>query len=86
MPRAQIAALSLVGSTGTFDAVVSGQKNVVTAAAKEEPCRDGARQREPGMAGTGTGFSVSERGHLLANHQVVASYSDLSVRHPGHAP
>jgi serine protease Do len=81
----QIAVLSLVGSTEAFDAVLGCQKDVATAAAKETPGPD-ARKAEAGPASAGTGFYVSERGHLLTNHHVVESCTDISVRQPGQSP
>lgn len=78
----QIAALSLVGSTEAFDAVVGCQKDVVTAA-QAAPGLDGPRKREAGTISAGTGFYVSERGHVVTNHHVVAGCSDISVRQPG---
>ncbi|MFF9549880.1 S1C family serine protease [Methylobacterium fujisawaense] len=80
----QIAVLSLVGSTEAFDAVIGCQKDVTTAAAKAEPAPDSPRKREAGMTSTGTGFYVSERGHLLTNNHVVEACSDISVQQPGH--
>jgi len=81
----QIAVLSLVGSTEAFDAVIGCQKDVTTAAAKAEPAAsDNPRKREAGMTSTGTGFYVSERGHLLTNNHVVEACSNISVQQPGH--
>lgn len=80
----QIAVLSLVGSTEAFDAVIGCQKDVTTAAAKAEPAPDSPGKREAGMTSTGTGFYVSERGHLLTNNHVVEACSDISVQQPGH--
>lgn len=82
----QIAVLSLVGSTEAFDAVLGCQKDVVTAAAKETPGPDASRKPDAGPVSAGTGFYVSERGHLLTNHHVVASCTDISVRQPGQSP
>ncbi|MCJ2093276.1 serine protease [Methylobacterium sp. J-072] len=79
----QIAVLSLVGSTEAFDAVMGCQKDVISAAAKEAPGLTKPRKLEAGMVSTGTGFYVSERGHLLTNNHVVESCSDFSVRQPG---
>ncbi|MEE8627300.1 MULTISPECIES: S1C family serine protease [Methylobacterium] len=81
----QIATLSLVGSTEAFDAVLSCQKEAVTAAAKAgpDPKPGPDAPRKAGMVSTGTGFYVSERGHLLTNHHVVAGCTDIQVRQPG---
>ncbi|MCJ2125068.1 S1C family serine protease [Methylobacterium sp. J-077] len=79
----QIAVLFLVGSTEAFDAVMGCQKDVISAAAKESPGLPKPYKLEAGMISTGTGFYVSERGHLLTNNHVVESCSDFSVRHPG---
>lgn len=78
----QIAILSLVGSTEAFDAVIDCQKDVTTVAAKSEPDPDKSKP-EPGKTSTGTGFYVSERGHLLTSHHVVAACTEISVRQPG---
>ncbi|MCJ2057692.1 serine protease [Methylobacterium sp. J-048] len=79
----QIAVLSLVGSTEAFDAVMGCQKDVISAAAKETPGAPKSRKLEAGTVSTGTGFYVSERGHLLTNNHVVELCSDFSVRQPG---
>lgn len=80
----QIAVLSLVGSTEAFDAVMGCQKDVATVAAKADPAPDKPRKLEGGVSSTGTGFYVSERGHLLTNNHVIEACSDISVRQPGH--
>ncbi len=77
----EIAVLSLVGSTEAFDAVIGCQKDVTTVAAKAEPGPD--KKAEAGRTSTGTGFYVSERGHLLTSNHVVAACSEISVRQPG---
>jgi serine protease Do len=79
----QIAVLSLVGSTEAFDAVIGCQKDVTTTT-KTEPVPDSPGKPEPGKTSTGTGFYVSERGHLLTNNHVVETCSEISVRQPGH--
>lgn len=82
--KKQIAALSLVGSTEAFDAVIGCQKDVTAAAAKAEPAPDAPHKLEPGKTSTGTGFYVSEQGHLLTNNHVVEACTEISVRQPGH--
>ena len=79
----QIAVLSLVGSTEAFDAVMGCQKDATSAATKESPGLAKPRKIEAGMVSTGTGFYVSERGHLLTNNHVVEGCSDFSIRQPG---
>jgi S1-C subfamily serine protease len=73
-----------VGSTEAFEAVIGCQKDVTTAAAKSEPNLDKPRKLDPGVTSTGTGFYVSERGHLLTNSHVVDACTEISVRQPGH--
>ncbi|GJE40766.1 hypothetical protein KHHGKMAE_4863 [Methylobacterium persicinum] len=80
----QIAELSLVGSTEAFEAVIGCQKDVTAAAAKSEPNLDKPRKLDPGVTSTGTGFYVSERGHLLTNNHVVEACTEISVQQPGH--
>lgn len=84
----QIATLSLVGSTDAFEAVIGCQRDAPTIKAKVETPGEAARPRElePGMMSTGTGFFVSERGHVLTNHHVVEKCSTYVVRRPGYAP
>lgn len=84
----QIATLSLVGSTDAFEAVIGCQHDAPTIKAKVETPSDAARphELEPGMISTGTGFFVSERGHVLTNHHVVEKCSSYVVRRPGYAP
>lgn len=81
----QIAVLSLVGSTEAFEAVMGCQKDATAAAAKESPGPKVPHKLEAGMVSTGTGFYVSERGHVLTNHHVIESCSDYLVRQPGRA-
>ncbi|MBE7203609.1 MAG: trypsin-like peptidase domain-containing protein [Parafilimonas terrae] len=79
----QIAVLSLVGSTDAFEAVIGCQKDATAAAAKESPGAKAPRKLEAGMMSTGTGFYVSERGHVLTNNHVVEACSDYFVRQAG---
>lgn len=82
----QIATLSLVGSTEAFEAVIGCQKDAMTAAAKATPGSDPSRKRPAGTFSTGTGFYVSERGHVLTNQHVVDGCSDYLIRQPGNEP
>ena len=81
----QIAVLSLVGSTEAFEAVIGCQKDATRAAAQETP-GPAPRKLEAGTMSTGTGFYVSERGHVLTNNHVVAGCTDYRVRQPGRPP
>ena len=82
----RIATLSLVGSTEAFEAVLGCQKDAMTAAAKAAPGSGASRKRPPGTMSTGTGFFVSERGHVLTNEHVVDSCSEYFIRQPGAPP
>lgn len=77
----QIAELSLVGSTDAFEAVLGCQKDAIRAAAQGKAGPDKSRA-DRGTISTGTGFYVSERGHLLTNNHVVESCSEIFVRQP----
>ncbi|MCY3877515.1 MAG: serine protease [Rhodobacteraceae bacterium] len=46
--------------------------------------RGAAVPHEPSMESSGSGFLVSEVGHVLSNHHVVHGCSELSVQRPGH--
>lgn len=78
----QIASLSLVGSTEALDAVIGCQKDKI-AAAKDGGDPSGPHKKPAGRFSTGTGFFVSERGHVLTNHHVVNDCSEYFIRQSG---
>lgn len=80
-----IARLSLSGSSDALEAMIDCQKTVV--AAKAAP--DGGRAEAKGSGGdaapkkngvsSGTGFFVSDAGHVLTNNHVIEGCSEISV-------
>ena len=83
----QIATLSLVGSTEAFDAVLGCQKEAMTASAKSDGPAPASKAGETGgKTSQGTGFYVSEKGHVMTNHHVIDGCTDITVTHIGAPP
>ncbi|QCI63779.1 S1C family serine protease [Phreatobacter stygius] len=93
--RRPIARLSLSGSLSAIEGVLlchrqfafnpkAGEDRQTRLPPSNERPRDGASRR-PGMS-TGTGFFVSRDGHVLTNHHVVESCTDVSVTRLGAPP
>lgn len=84
--RKIIAQLSLSGSMAAIDALVDCQKSVIASLRTEPKAGDGARTKARGEGpqseggkSSGTGFFVSERGHLLTNNHVVNGCKKVTV-------
>ena len=72
---------------GTFDLGDAGEraKLIVRSVAGTAQGAGGETvPQEPSMDSAGSGFLVSEVGHVLSNHHVVLGCSELSVQRPGH--
>lgn len=82
-----IAKLSLVGSTDALDAVLGCQKEFSVEKAKAAGPAP-ARRDEDGSSRSsqGTGFYVSEVGHVLTNQHVIDGCATITVTRVGSAP
>lgn len=82
-----IAKLSLVGSTDALDAVLGCQKALGVEKAKTAGQEPAARNDDRGeRTSQGTGFYVSQKGHVLTNQHVIDRCSDITVTRVGSAP
>ncbi|KAB7785242.1 S1C family serine protease [Methylorubrum populi] len=84
-----IAKLSLVGSTDALDAVLGCQKEFAVEKAKSTgpaPARRDDEGSGSGRSSQGTGFYVSEIGHVLTNQHVIDGCSAITVTRVGSAP
>ncbi|NEV77957.1 trypsin-like peptidase domain-containing protein [Rhodopseudomonas sp. BR0C11] len=83
--RRRVAALSLDGSRRALEAVLSCQKAFMTAQSdtRDEPSTDSKPKRH--TKSSGTGFYVSDSGHIVTNHHVIAECSTINVLPPGGA-
>ncbi|WBU27650.1 serine protease [Rhodopseudomonas palustris] len=83
--RRRVAALSLDGSRRALEAVLSCQKAFMTAQSdtRDEPSTDTKPKRH--TKSSGTGFYVSDSGHIVTNHHVIAECSTINVLPPGGA-
>lgn len=83
--RRRVAALSLDGSRRALEAVLSCQKAFMTAQSdtRDEPSTDTKPKRH--TESSGTGFYVSDSGHIVTNHHVIAECSTVNVLPPGGA-
>lgn len=73
--RKQVSSLSLHGSSKALEAVIDCQKSYIQAST-------GGEEREPrkkGSASTGTGFFISEKGHVVTNHHVIDGCTTIRV-------
>ena len=83
----QIASLSLVGSSEALAAVVGCQKDAAVTEAKSDATAPDAKDGDTsGSESQGTGFYVSERGHVLTNNHVIDGCRTITVTHVGSAP
>ncbi|MGU3539133.1 S1C family serine protease [Methylobacterium sp. A54F] len=83
----QIATLSLVGSTEAFDAVLGCQKEATAASARTAgPAITRDEAGGAGKGSQGTGFYVSQRGHVMTNHHVIEGCGAITVSHVGAPP
>lgn len=81
-----IASLSLVGSSDALAAVLGCQKDAGVTQAKAEAPADRGDKDEGGSGSQGTGFYVSDRGHVLTNNHVVKGCRTFGVTRVGAAP
>lgn len=87
--RRSIASLSLSGSADALDAVLGCQKEYVIARARSDgPAPAAADRGESARRKTsqGTGFFVSETGHVMTNNHVIDGCSRITVTQPGMPP
>ncbi|MGU3496996.1 S1C family serine protease [Xanthobacteraceae bacterium A53D] len=94
-----IAQLSLAGSMAAIDAVLDCQKDHLVAALRDSPepppepaagsgrssasAREDKRDKDDGAGSSGTGFAVSEKGHLLTNHHVIDGCKKITATRVG---
>ena len=83
----QVAALSLVGSLDALEAVRSCEKQSVVAQARSDgssaaPGEDSAKDR----SSQGTGFFVSDQGHVLTNNHVIDGCTEINVARGSGSP
>lgn len=76
--RRRIVALSLSGSSAAMQKVIECQKNGPVRTRDREASPPEAREQPQG--GSGTGFFVSARGHVLTNYHVAGKCDRLTVR------
>jgi len=78
--RKEVSSLSLGGSSRALETVIECQKTYIAATAggptESKPQEDKPQQ---GGASSGTGFFVSDSGHVLTNHHVIDSCTVLKV-------
>lgn len=79
-----IAQLSLAGSADAIEAMIGCQKAILEAKAAPEPPRagGGGTPKNEGVK-SGTGFFVSDRGHVLTNNHVVNGCTEINVARVG---
>ncbi|GJD74672.1 S1C family serine protease [Methylobacterium goesingense] len=82
--RKSIARLSLSGSSDAISAMIDCQKAIVEAKAEAAPPRNKPNpdagvtpKRESGSSGTG--FFVSEAGHVLTNNHVISGCTEINI-------
>ena len=82
----QIASLSLVGSSDALAAVVGCQKDgAVTDSKSDAGAPEAKGEDRSGSDSQGTGFYVSDRGHVLTNNHVVDGCRTITITHLGSA-
>ena len=83
-----IAQLSLSGSSDAISAMLGCQKEILEAKApgatpRPEPAAGGEAKPKGDSAKSGTGFFVSEKGHVLTNNHVIQGCTEINVARVG---
>ncbi|WP_336489981.1 S1C family serine protease [Methylobacterium nigriterrae] len=83
--RKSIARLSLSGSSDALSAMVDCQKSVVEARASPEAPHDtpSGSDKKKDRVSLGTGFFVSDQGHVLTNNHVIKDCTEIAVAKVG---
>jgi len=79
-----IASLSLVGSTDALHSLIDCQKNLgVTKTATAEPHSATEGGQKNSKSSQGTGFYITQQGHVLTNNHVIDGCTDITVTRLG---
>ena len=89
LERREMTALALAGSTEAIEAVISCQKEYLNASTgetgKPKSTSDDTSSAKSEKSSQGTGFFVSDKGHILTNHHVIEGCTKIDVTRIGQA-